>query len=298
MSDDSSERSSSQDGGAGSPSRLVSMSFAAAVILILLGAALGARFRGARVARVAGRVHLTEPAVGFDKFPREFLGYDWQDEVLDANTERVLGAMYYLKLNGFRPRDASVTSLLVTYFGESFTMVEHEPEVCMDAGGWTLPYGIGKTKLPIPATAGRPAWNLPVNVYLFQKDVERVLLVNTYCINGEYVSDRDAAKMLGERGKGFYAQTRVTIPLSDFEWVSLRVAAGSQDNVYGLAKDASRVEREVRKLESMREATDGPEGDKAHPYIRIAEIMRYVIPKLAEHLPAQQREGGAESGGG
>lgn len=278
------------DVSAAEPSRpagglpLVSAGFAALVAVIL--AVTGAAFR----VEGGGPGQLTEPRKSFDDFPQLFLGYEWgPNTLLDEDTERVLGADYYLNRDGFRQSDASKVSLWVSYFGQSETLIEHEPQQCMRTGGWSLPFGICSTKIPMPPGADGKPWRLPVNVYLFQKDIERVLMVNTYCVSGHYLSNRDEARFYGEKGKGFYAQIRVTIPLTHFEWAALSAEK------YDLPNDVAQVEAEVAKLEETRAEPQSGEAEKIHPYLRAVEILRYVVPALTEYFPAEGQQPGPKA---
>jgi len=263
-----------------------------AVVLILLGSGTAFRLAG----RTGGTVRLTEPRIGLDKFPHEFCGYQWgHDLPLDDNTEKVLGAMYYLNRQGFRRSDSASASLWVSYFGSPETRVDHEPQVCMvKGGGWDLPYGFIRTEIPMPPRDGGRAWRLPVQAYLFQKDVDHLLMVNTYCVNGTYLNKRTQARILSleSHGLGFYMQTRVTIPLNAFEWNEVVSAGSPEDDPYALARNVAEVGREVRALESS-----GPAPDRrAHPYIRAVQIMRYVIPHLERHMPMPRRAAAGPSG--
>jgi len=289
------DRSSARGGRVSTGARV---GFIVAVVLILLASGAGLRLAG----RTRGTLLLTEPRIGFDQFPSEFCGYKWShDQALDRDTERVLGAMYYLNRQGFRKSDSAAATLWVSYFGSPETRVDHEPQVCMLNGGWSLPYraddapqGYIRTEIPMPPRKDGKAWTLPVLVYLFQKDMDHVLLVTTYCVNGTYLNNRTEARIisLGNRGLGFYAQTRVTIRLTSLEWNELVSVGGPGGDPYALARNEAEVARAIRLLDS----TGPTPGEKAHPYLRAVEIMRYVIPHLERHLPMAQT-GAADASG-
>jgi len=261
-------------------SRRAALGFVAVAALVLLGSGVGFRLGG----RARGTVRLTEPRVGLDTFPREFCGYEWsRDLPLDKDTEEVLGAMYYLNRQGFRRADSAAASLWVSYFGSPETRVDHEPQRCMRNGGWTLPFNFVRIEIPMPPRENGDPWRLPIQVYLFKKDMDHLLMVNTYCVNGTYLNKRTAARILSldSQGLGFYTQTRVTINLTTLEWSELVGVRGPEGDPYALARDVDGVARAVRELESS-----GPTpGEKVNPYLRAVEIMRHVIPHLERHLP-------------
>lgn len=260
--------------------------FALAVSALLLVSGLGFRMGGSSG---GGLINLTPPRVPLTEFPEEFLGYRWsKDRVLDPDTERVLGAMAYINRDGFRERDKSVASLWVSYYGESKTDLEHEPEVCMKAGGWTLPEGQSSAVIPMPVTKEFPESELKVGVYVFEKDVDHLLLVNTYCVNRRYTDSRDEARLWGQKGKGFYAQARVTIRLSDYEWAGFKLAGGAA-GIYKNARDAQWVARGLSKLQR----TEGQAtSDERDPFLRAAEIIRQVVPELDRYYPPAETPSG------
>jgi uncharacterized protein DUF3485 len=241
----------------------------------------------------SGPVVRTPPKVPLSKFSREFLGYEWTaDQPLRPDVEKVLGAMAYVNRGGFRERDRSGAHLWISYFGESQTMVEHEPQVCMRTDGWSLPEGIGSNGvIALKRSLANGDTEVPVNVYVFRKDVTYQLLINTYCVNGKYLSDRNRARFHGGKGVGFYAQIRVVIPLDDYEWSQLRTTGGGISGVYELSADAARVARGLRELDNDRAAGSG---QRRHPYLRAAEIMRHVVPELERHLPLESKRGAAQ----
>lgn len=259
--------------------------FAALAVLVLLVTGVGFRLSG--IARRAP-ISDTPLARSLDEFPHDFLGYEWsKNQPLDDTTERVLGATAYLNRVGFRPWDASRQALWVCYYGQSETKVQHEPEICYRANGWSLPFGIGEAEIVIPARNGRPSWKLPVNVYLFRQDVNWMMLVNTYCVNGYYTNDRDRVRNMGKAGQGFYTQVRVSRRLSDFEYLAmLSMEGGSRDDPYAVARDTKAVARRLRALREARQAAgDGRTDERHHPYLLQAEILQYVVPELEPYLP-------------
>lgn len=240
----------------------------------------------------SGPVVRTPPKVPLSKFPREFLGYQWTaDQPLRPNIEKVLGAMAYVNRLGFRERDRSGAHLWISYFGESQTMVEHEPQVCMRTDAWDLPEGIGKgSVIPLTRSLADGNTEVPVNVYVFRKDTKHQLLINTYCINGKYLSDRGQARFHGGKGVGFYAQIRIVIPLDDYEWGQLRATGGGIQGIYDLSADATRVAKGLKELDDDRAAG---RSQRRHPYLRAAEIMRRVVPELERHLPLAPKRSAA-----
>jgi len=93
---------------------------------------------------------------------------------------------------------------------------------------------------------------LPVNVFLFEKDVDRQMVVNFYCINGQYTDSRVDVRVMADRPGGYYAQTRVSMALSGVEWMEI---------------DPKRVSQSRR-------------------FLRAAEVLGWVVPVLErEYLP-------------
>ena len=195
----------------------------------------------------------------FKDFPTDFLDYKWRFGVLDEEVERVAGVDAYLKLRGFRKRDGSGADLYTSYVGMGTTMVEHEPQVCYGAQAWSLPYKIIKAEiadLQVVIDKKGTIGPLPLNVYLFAKDVDHQMVVNFYCINGVYTNSRTAVRTEADRPGGFYAQTRVTLGLTSVDW--------AEANPGSLAK--------------------------SRRFQQAVEILRYVTPLIRdEYLPPAPR---------
>jgi hypothetical protein len=237
----------------------------------------------------SGQINQTPLRVPLTEFPYEFLGYQWsKDRVLDENTERVLGAMAYLNRDGFRDRDKSRASLWVSYYGESKTDLQHEPEVCMIAGGWSMPAGRRTFELPMTRSPGYSADKLMVGVYVFERDLNYLLVVNTHCINRKYIDSRDTARLMGDVGSGFYAQVRVTIPISKSD-----LPPGGIEQFYKRITGAGNDDKDARWLAEGLARLDAPvaEGDvaRAHPFFRAVEIMRHVVPELDRFFPLTEK---------
>ncbi|HOI55042.1 MAG TPA: exosortase-associated EpsI family protein [Phycisphaerae bacterium] len=224
----------------------------AAVVAVLLASGVGYRIRS--VSRGESSRPSTPLRKAFTEFPTDFLEYQWRHGRLDEAIEKATGAEAYLKLSGFRKGDTSLMELYTSYVGKGATMVEHEPQVCYGAQGWSLPYGILRTTidgLTVRLSDGSMG-PLPVNVFLFEKDVDRQMVVNFYCINGQYTDSRVDVRVMADRPGGYYAQTRVSMALSGVEWMEI---------------DPKRVSQSRR-------------------FLRAAEVLRWVVPVLErEYLP-------------
>jgi len=235
-----------------------------------------------RLSGGSGQINQTPLRVPLTEFPEEFLGYQWsKDRVLDENTERVLGAMAYLNRDGFRDRDKTRASLWVSYYGESKTDLQHEPEVCMIAGGWSMPAGRVTFEVPMTPSPAYPGDKLKVGVYVFERDMNYLLAVNTHCINRRYIDNRGEARFMGNVGSGFYAQIRVTIPISKSD-----LLPGGIESFYKRITGAG-DEADARWLAEGLARLDAPvaEGDRVHPFFRAVEIIRYVVPELDRFFP-------------
>jgi hypothetical protein len=225
----------------------------AAVVAVLLVSGVGYRVRS--MYRGESSRPSTPLRRAFTEFSTEFLDYQWRHGRLDEAIERVTGAEAYLKMSGYRRGDTAMVELYTSYVGKGATMVEHEPQVCYGAQGWSLPYGILRRKVEgvtvrlMDGSMGP----LPVNVYLFEKDVDRQMVVNFYCINGKYTDSRVDVRVEADRPGGYYAQTRVSMALSGIEWAEI---------------DPNRVSESRR-------------------FLQAAEVLRHVVPILeSEYLPA------------
>jgi hypothetical protein len=243
----------------------LSLVAALSVAVLLLAAGVGLRATGTSHGAGGPRTPLHK---SFDDFPHDFLGYTWRRDKLDEATEVVAGADAYLKLLGTRPGGATWIDLYATYLGAGRTLLEHEPQVCYGAQDWKLPFGIVKSEIPMPARDGRPAWQLPVNIYLFSRDFEYVMVVNYYCVNWHYSSSRTDVRLMDDKPGGFYLQTRVTLPLSEAD-----LAECTPDNVAAL------LEKNPR-------------------YRQAVEVLRFAAPLLEDYLPPRSPadQGSSRSG--
>ena len=179
----------------------------------------------------------------FTDFPTDFLaGYNWRQGTLDPEIEKLVGSNATLKLTGYNQQGWA--EVYTSYFGYASTPLEHEPDVCYPAQGWSLPLGVIRREIDVPG------WDqkLPISIYFFTKDVDRVLVINYYCINGQYFNDRTPTKFMNTGVGGYYAQTRVTVDIR------------SEDMT------ATDYESHV-------------------DYRRAVEIMRAVAPLVERHLP-------------
>jgi hypothetical protein len=145
--------------------------------------------------------------------------------------------------------------------GAGRTLLEHEPQVCYGAQDWKLPFGIIKSQIDMPAREGRPAWKLPVNIYLFSRDFEYVMVVNYYCVNWNYSSSRSDVRVLGNAPGGFYLQTRVTLPFSEAD-----LAGCTSDNFVAVMEKNPRFRQAV-------------------------EVLRFAAPLLEDYLPPRSPSG-------
>ena len=227
------------------------------VVALLVGVLLLAAGVGLRVAgrNGGGNFPKTPMRKSFDDFPRDFLGYQWQRGKLDEATEVTAGADAYLKLDGLRTGDAAQVDLYATYVGGGQTLLEHEPQVCYGAQAWTLPFGIAQSEIEIPARAGRAAWSLPINIYLFERDFSYILVVNYYCVNWKYSSNRTEMRLMGDHPGGFYLQTRVTLGVTEADLAGCT----SANFVQVFTKNAR--------------------------YRQAVEVLRFAAPLLEDYLP-------------
>jgi hypothetical protein len=220
--------------------------FATVLAVVLLVSGIGLRmFSGRDNENV-----IKKPLVkSFDDFPLTFLDYKWVRGKLDDQTEKVAGADAYLKITGMRPGDPLWVDLYASYVGGGRILLQHEPQVCYGAQGWQLPWGIVPGEVEMPATAERAAWKLPVNIYVFERDFNYILVVNYYCTEWHYTNDRTETRL----HPGFFLQTRVTMPLADAD-VAL-----------------------------------GKESFQTNPHYQQAlEVLRYAVPRLEEYLPPKE----------
>ncbi|NIA20437.1 MAG: exosortase-associated EpsI family protein [Anaerolineaceae bacterium] len=193
------------------------VAIAALVVLILLASGIGFKISWPEPPSRKP----TPLRKAFKDFSTDFLGYKWRWVILDPVIEKVAGVDAYLNLAGFRRRDGSSAQIYTSYVGKGTTMVEHEPEVCYVAQGWSLPYGIKKAEikeLQVVIDKKGTIGPLPVNIYLFAKDVNHQMVVNSYCINGRYTNSRTTVRTEADRPGGFYAQTRVVMPMTSVDW--------------------------------------------------------------------------------
>jgi len=228
------------------------------VAALLLAAGVGFRMAGTNR---EGSFPRTPMSGSFDTFPRDFLGYTWRRDKLNQDTEIATGADAYLKLVGTRPGNANWVDLYASYMGAGRTLVEHEPQVCYGSQGWQMPFGIQQTEIEMPARDGRPAWKLPVNVYLFSRDFEYVMVINYYCVNWIYSNNRTEVRLMGDAPGGFYLQTRVTLSLSEAD------LAGCASNNF-----VAMMEKNPR-------------------YRQAVEVLRFAAPQLEKYLPLRTPAG-------
>lgn len=223
------------------------------VVLMLLASGIGFK------------IHIEPPSLRdptplrkeFKYFPTDFLGYQWRWKILDKKTEEVTGADAYLNLQGFRKSDGSFASLYTSYVGKGTTMVQHEPQVCYRALAFGLPFGVKKAEIKdiqVVIDDEGTIGPLPVNIYLFEKDVEHQMVINSYCINGYYTSNRSTVRTEADKPGGFYAQTRVSLALSNIDWAEANPETGSPT--------------------------------RSRRFLQAVEILRYVTPLIRdEYLP-------------
>ncbi len=251
-----------QIAGSGARRRAGGATTLSLIVVVLVAALLLAAGVGLRVAGPRRETFPKTPlSKSFDDFPHSFLGYTWRRDKLDPATEVVAGSDAYLKLVGTRPGDATWLDLYATYVGGGATLLEHEPQVCYGSQKWLLRYGIQQSEIEMPARDGRPAWKLPVNIYLFSRDFEYVMVVNYYCVNWNYSSNRTEMRLMGERPGGFYLQTRVTMPFSEAD-----LAGCTADNFVAVMQKNPR-------------------------YRQAVEVLRFAAPLLEDYLPRRSSAG-------
>lgn len=214
-----------------------------AMIAVLSWSALALALRGRQTYHDGPPTRLRK---AFTEFPADFLeGYTLRHGALEPEIESRVGSHATLKLTGYN--EEGWVDIYTSYFGYASTPLEHEPHVCYAAQGWT-PLRI-QMEIDVAGLGGK----IPVNVYFFRKDVERVLVMNNYNINGQYFNDRTPTKFMDAGPGGFYAQTRVTVPIRGDDL--------TEENV------------------------------SEHPdFLRAAAVMRETLPLVEEYLPAVKDE--------
>ena len=148
-------------------------------------------------------------------FPSEFGDWRGQQQRLDTNLERVLGADDYL-ISDYQAADAVPVNLLIAYYD---TQTEnsgiHSPEVCLPAGGWEVQKWT-KFKTDVQTATGQ---SLTVNRAVIQKGMEQQLVYYWFEQRGHSLTSDYAAKALTvvdsvARGRTDGALVRVTTPMN------------------------------------------------------------------------------------
>ena len=150
-------------------------------------------------------------------FPRTLGPWTGEHVPLDEITRKALGADEYLNLQ-MQSADGRIATVFITYSANAMSNIPHVPWVCMTQSGFEM---VGNREDEI-GIAALPAREVPVNVLLFEKQVEgrrvRALMFQYFNVGRTYTRSRQVARALATTGslsrRGSYlSQTQVAITL-------------------------------------------------------------------------------------
>jgi len=126
----------------------------------------------------------------FALFPRNIASWSGTPEMLDAETEAVLGASDYINATYMAPGDGSVNIFAAWYVSQTEGEGLHSPEVCLPVGGWEV-FSIDPTPVSIPGTI---YGDFSVNRAVIQKGMSKQLVYYWFEQRGQRMTSDYRAK--------------------------------------------------------------------------------------------------------
>lgn len=126
----------------------------------------------------------------FQNFPRTFGNWNGTSEMLDRETEVVLGATDYLNAGYVSSTDAPVQMFAAWYESQTEGEGLHSPEVCLPVGGWEV-FSIDPTPISVPGTV---YGDFDVNRAVIQKGLTKQLVYYWFEQRGKRMTGDYAAK--------------------------------------------------------------------------------------------------------
>ena len=156
----------------------------------LIGAALLSLAVGAAFVLAPAPVRAPVDRDTFALFPRDIAAWSGTPEMLDAETEAVLGASDYINATYQAPGEGSVNIFAAWYESQTEGEGLHSPEVCLPVGGWEV-FSIDPTPVSIPGTI---YGDFNVNRAVIQKGMSKQLVYYWFEQRGQRMTGDYAAK--------------------------------------------------------------------------------------------------------
>ncbi len=154
----------------------------------------------------------------FQLFPRDIGVWSGVTEMLDPETEAVLGASDYINATYVAPGESSVNIFAAWYESQTEGEGLHSPEVCLPVGGWEV-FSIDPTPVSIPGTV---YGDFMVNRAVIQKGLSKQLVYYWFEQRGQRMTNDYAAKFSVvwdslTRGRSDGALVRFVTPINPGE---------------------------------------------------------------------------------
>ena len=129
---------------------------------------------------------------GFALFPRSLGDWRGQSSLLDANTERVLGATDYVNTTYVHPSSPATVNFFAAYYDKQTEGSGiHSPEVCLPVGGWEV-FSIDPYEVSFPGTI---YGDFTLNRAVIQKGLSKQLVYYWFEQRGRRMTNDYAAKV-------------------------------------------------------------------------------------------------------
>ena len=184
----------------------------------LIGAALLSLAVGAAFVLAPAPVRAPVDRDTFALFPRDIAAWSGTPEMLDAQTEAVLGASDYINATYQAPGEGPVNIFAAWYVSQTEGEGLHSPEVCLPVGGWEV-FSIDPTPVSIPGTV---YGDFNVNRAVIQKGMSKQLVYYWFEQRGQRMTGDYAAKFSVvwdslTRGRSDGALVRFVTPITPGE---------------------------------------------------------------------------------
>ena len=184
----------------------------------LIGGALLASAVGAGFVLAPVPERLTVDRDTFALFPRDIGAWSGATEMLDPDTEAVLGATDYVNATYVAPGEGAVNIFAAWYVSQTEGEGLHSPEVCLPVGGWEV-FSIDPTPVSIPGTI---YGDFMVNRAVIQKGTSKQLVYYWFEQRGRRMTNDYVAKFTVvwdslTRGRSDGALIRFVTPISPTE---------------------------------------------------------------------------------
>jgi EpsI family protein len=153
--------------------------------------------------------------VALEQLPIQFGDWTGQDVPIDEAIASATDTDALINRRYSHGKASENVGLYIAYGTRARELMPHRPEVCYPCAGWTR---IGRRSMELPLGNGT---QLPCRILEFSRgtlNVEKVIILNYYIVDGQYCRDVSLLRLKAWRGSdavGYSAQVQIVASIID-----------------------------------------------------------------------------------